>query len=91
MSQCPISKSTKRRRFLEELEVDLDGSDLQLNTTSRNDACHRIDNISDLFEPITTPSTSSTVNCSTVDKDEKNNDCQLPLISFFDKNIHSYN
>jgi len=73
---------------LEELEVDLDGSELQLhNSTSESDACHRIDNISDLFDPITTPSTTSTVNCSTVDKDEKNNDCQLPLISFFHKNI----
>jgi len=85
MSRFSISKSTKRRRFLEELEVDLDGSELQLPSTSWSDTHHTIDTISESFEPITTPNTSSTVKCSTID--ETIYDGQLPVISYFDKNI----
>jgi len=70
---------------LEELEVDLDGSELQLPSTSRSNIHHTIDTISGSFEPITTPNTSGTVNCSIID--ETIYDSQLPVISYFDKNI----
>lgn len=85
MSRRPISKSTKRRRFLEEVEIDIDESEFQLHhNTSTNDAHYANDNC-DIFEPSTT---YSFANCSIINNiDIGINDSQLPVISFFDKTI----
>jgi len=84
MARCPISKSTKRRRFLEELEVDLDESEVQFQSTSKIDAHHEISN-SDSFKPFTTPIIASCSSISNVN--DGINDSQLPIISFFDRDI----
>jgi len=84
MAHCPISKSTKRRRLLEELEVDLDESEFQRHSTSKSDAQHTIEDDTS-FEPLETPNIAS---CSTINNINDGIDSsQLPFISFFDKNI----
>lgn len=79
MSDCLISKSIKRRRFLEELEVNLDESDFQLHNTSMSNVYHTISS-SNIFKPVTTPSTTKTNTIYNKVGNDEINDGQLPII-----------